>query len=228
MNALKKILIIICLSFSTSYYVNNVNDNSFMTMSSTCWISPDKEYGCDYIPIILSYDPDSYQDIKKVCDTSQKGNYTVTDFANLVNTRLDNLGFESCQLTVIRGYGNYQLRSQCPKVFDKYCKNWFQTLDNDFMQMNNKCEVASSTLYSCDDIPFILSMDPDHDTDLKNICEKSKTSNFNNDQLASLVNLKLQKYGLSSCRVSVLNNLGNVQLKDQCPKDYKQFCNNYM
>ena len=69
-----------------------------------------------------------------------------------------------------------------------------------------------------------LDIDPDKSADVTSICKQSKTSNFDNDQLAEIVNTKFQKYGLSSCRISVLNNVGSIQLKDQCPSEYKNVC----
>ena len=228
MGILKFGLMLSSLIYSSAFCIpsNTMVDQAFMTMSDKCWVSPGQTYGCDYIPIILTMDPDSQLDLKKVCDTSFKENYTNKDFAGLINSRLSSLGLSTCQLSVMKGYGTHLLRDQCPKVFNEYCKiqDLGFTDEDSFLQMNNMCQVASSAKYGCRNIPFILDVDPDKSTDLKTICDESRTSHFNNDQLAALVNAQLQKYNLSPCRISVLNNLGSVQLKDQCPTAYKNFC----
>lgn len=124
MNILKFVLMLSSLIYSSAYCVtsNNIDGTQFMTMSDTCWVSPSKTYGCDYIPILLTVDPNSMTDIKTVCNTSSKSGYTNTDFANLINTRLSNLGLSDCRVTVMKGYETHQLRDQCPSVFNKYCK----------------------------------------------------------------------------------------------------------
>lgn len=124
MNILNFALMLSSLIFSSAYCVtsNNMDDKQFMTMSDTCWVSPSKTYGCDYIPVLLTVDPNSMTDIKTVCNTSSKSGYTNTDFANLINMRLSSLGLPSCHVTVMKGYENHQLRDQCPSAFHQYCK----------------------------------------------------------------------------------------------------------
>jgi len=218
------------MGFSEAYCGNSWNtDNTgttqFMTMSQSCFVSPGKKYGCDFIPELISFDPDSSIDVKKVCDTSFRGNYTNTDFATLINSRFNSYGLSMCKVSVAGGFERHQLRTQCPTVFHSYCKTVGLIKDNaHFLQMNNMCEEAPSVFYGCGDIPFILDMDPDRSEDVKTICDQSKTSHFDNDQLAALVNSKFQKYNLSPCRISVINNLGNIQFRDECPAAYKQFC----
>ena len=39
---------------------------------------------------------------------------------------------------------------------------------------------------------------------------------FTNEQLTELVTNRFNEFGLKNCKISVLNNLGNKQYKDQC------------
>ena len=92
------------------------------------------------------------------------------------------------------------------------------------MIMSSNCWIAPNTKYSCTDIPNVINMDPDEKKDIENICNSSRTSGFTNEQLADLVNSRFNEEGLSNCKLSVLNNLGNKEFKDQCPFEYKNYC----
>merc|ERR1711924_242755 len=98
---------------------NNTKDEQFMTMSDTCWVSPHKSYGCDYIPVLITADPNSMTDIKTVCNS--KTGYTNNDLAYLINSRLKEVRLGICQVTVIKGYEDHQLEVQCPTQYKQYC-----------------------------------------------------------------------------------------------------------
>lgn len=96
--------------------------------------------------------------------------------------------------------------------------------DKPFLSMSDACWVAPSEKYNCADIPDILGMDPDEQKDVEYFCNYSKTTGFTNKQLADLSTKRLHDCGFDDCTVSVLDDLENKQLKDQCPTFYKEKC----
>lgn len=97
-------------------------------------------------------------------------------------------------------------------------------IDTPFMIMSNQCVVSPNQKYSCSDIPDILNIDPDKQKDIDYVCNCSRTTGFTNEQLANLSTTRLHDFGLYDCNLTVLNNLGNVQFKNQCPIFYKKEC----
>lgn len=107
-----------CITSNSSTSLDNTN---FMIMSDTCWVSPEKSYGCSYISQLLTIDPDSMMDIKTVCDDSTKSGYIISDLASLINSRLSQFGLSICHLTVMKGYEDHQLKDQCPDAYKQNC-----------------------------------------------------------------------------------------------------------
>ena len=95
-----------------------------------------------------------------------------------------------------------------------------------FLSINSECWPVSKYKYTCGDIDSILSMDPDKEQDITNVCSKIKKGNFTNNEFAYFITTKLHDFGLNMCNVSVLNNLENKELIKQCPKLYGTYCSN--
>ena len=96
--------------------------------------------------------------------------------------------------------------------------------DKSFLGMSDDCWVAPGQKYNCEAIPDILGMDPYEQKDVDYVCNCSRTTGFTNEQLAVFSTQRLHDFGLDDCTVSVLDNLENKQLKDQCPTFYKEKC----
>jgi hypothetical protein len=62
------------------------------------------------------------------------------------------------------------------------------------------------------------------DEDVKFVCKNIKTGNYTTDNFASLANFRLKSAGFTTCYVKSINNLGNLQLKKQCPSIYTDYC----
>ena len=93
-----------------------------------------------------------------------------------------------------------------------------------FLSINYECWPVSKYEYACEDINSILSLDPYKEQDIAEVCSKIKKGSFTNNQFAGFITTKLHDLGLTTCNVSVLNNLGNKELIKQCPKLYGTYC----
>ena len=96
--------------------------------------------------------------------------------------------------------------------------------DTGFLQMSNRCWIDTNKTYTCSDMDTYISYDPFMDEDVKYVCKNIKTGNYTNDNFASLANFRLKSAGFTACYVKSINNLGKVQLKNQCPSNYKDYC----
>lgn len=93
-----------------------------------------------------------------------------------------------------------------------------------FMHINNGCLMDSNFNFSCIYVTQLIWMDPIMKADLEYVCDKCKQRNFTNNQLAKIVNKRFNDTKLNNCTVTTIDNLGSMQLVDQCPYLYKEFC----
>ena len=97
--------------------------------------------------------------------------------------------------------------------------------NNSFMRMSISCIQASNQTYGCQDIPNFLIYDPDSRIDAERICNYSRTIGFTNKEFTNLMSKRFNEEGFYNCTLSVLNNLDNKQLKNQCSTIYNELCN---
>jgi len=100
--------------------------------------------------------------------------------------------------------------------------------DMGFLQMSDSCWVDSNKTYTCSDMDTYIDYDPYIDDDVKYVCKNIKTGNYTNNNFASLANFRLKSSGFTSCYVKSIDNLGKVQLKNQCPSIYKYYCESFI